>query len=78
VTRTSAAVLRSQEELAQTEEEPPGEATASQEEEPPGSVIAAHKTRFFSYIPDESWNDWKWHFRNRITTIEELAKFIPL
>ncbi len=78
MTRTSAAVLRSQEELAQTEEEPPGEATASQEEEPPGSVIAAHKTRFFSYIPDESWNDWKWHFRNRITTIEELAKFIPL
>ena len=29
-------------------------------------------------MPDSLWNDWKWHFRNRITTVEQLAQFIPL
>ena len=26
----------------------------------------------------ESWNDWKWQFRHRITTVEELSQYIPL
>jgi len=24
------------------------------------------------------WEDWKWHFRHRVTTVDELAKHIPL
>ena len=26
----------------------------------------------------EEWDDWKWHFRNRITTVEALARILPL
>jgi len=32
----------------------------------------------FKDIPDEQWNDWHWQFRNRITTLDELKKYIPL
>ncbi len=71
------------------EEEPPGITTTrnevvAEEEEPPGKTAVTDGTavinrkRFFSYIPEENWNDWKWQFRNRITTAEELVTFIPL
>ncbi|MBM4445804.1 MAG: KamA family radical SAM protein [Chloroflexi bacterium] len=29
-------------------------------------------------IPEQNWNDWKWQFRNRITTVEKLSTLIPL
>lgn len=32
----------------------------------------------FKDIPDELWNDWKWQLKNRIETLEELKKYIPL
>jgi len=57
-------------------EEPPSWAR-SVEEEPP-SKSATTRDRFFAHIPDKDWNDWRWHFRNRITTVDELTKFIPL
>jgi lysine 2,3-aminomutase len=71
------------------EEEPPGITTTrnevvAEEEEPPGKTAVTDGTavinrkRFFSHIPEENWNDWKWQFRNRITTVEELVTFIPL
>src|SRR4030043_2289163 len=71
------------------EEEPPGITTTrndvlAEEEEPPGNTAVTDGTavinrrRFFSHISEENWNDCKWQFRNRITTVEELATFIPL
>jgi lysine 2,3-aminomutase len=57
-------------------EEPPGWAQ-SVEEEPPGKG-ATTRERFFAHVPEKDWNDWRWHFRSRITTIDELAKFLPL
>jgi lysine 2,3-aminomutase len=62
---------------AEAEEEPPGAAIISAAEEEPPST-SAQRQRFFGHIPDSLWNDWKWHFRNRITTVEELASYIPL
>ncbi len=61
------------------EEEPPGKTDtfSSFDEEPPGRS-AAKRYRLFGHVPDNAWNDWRWHFRNRITTIDELANFIPL
>ncbi|MFC1920116.1 KamA family radical SAM protein [Chloroflexota bacterium] len=63
----------------EAEEEPPGCSANSGtvvSDEPSG---ATGRIRELSgRIPDELWNDWKWQFRNRITTVEELAKFIPL
>jgi lysine 2,3-aminomutase len=63
----------------EVEEEPPGESgtAAELEEEPPGKTTA-NSYRLFSQIPDGIWSDWKWQFRNRITSIEQLAHFIPL
>lgn len=77
---TSATKMKSQE-ASQAEEEPPGTDAATnalQEEEPPGSTLPTNRNRFFSHVPESAWSNWKWHFRNRITTVEELAKFIPL
>jgi lysine 2,3-aminomutase len=60
------------------EEEPPGKhsISADLDEEPPGKTTTRY--RFFRDIPDNIWDDWKWQFRNRITSIERLAQFIPL
>jgi len=69
------------------EEEPPGFTSVGhdivEEEEPPGSTAVTDGTAvinnisFFNKRSAENWNDWKWQFRNRITTIEELSKLIP-
>ena len=29
-------------------------------------------------ISEEQWNDWHWQLRNRITTAEDLARFLPI
>ncbi len=34
--------------------------------------------QFFSHIPDEQWNDWKWQVKNRIETLDDLKKYIQL
>jgi len=63
-----------------TEEEPPSSAI-SETEEPPssrGKIASENRKRFFGHVSEENWKDWRWHFRNRITTVEELSKFVPL
>ncbi len=47
------------------------------EEEPPGTK-ATGRYRLYPDVPDSAWNDWKWHFRNRITTVAALGRYIPL
>ena len=32
----------------------------------------------FKDITDDQWNNWKWQVENRIETVEELKKYIPL
>jgi len=78
---------------SETGEEPPGKFSISGnlEEEPPDKTAANRPTwraclagrqtdrhRFFSHITNNLWNNWKWQFQNRITTIEQLAQFISL
>lgn len=65
--------------MGEAGEEPPGkpDALLNPDEEPPSQAATA-KYSFFKHIPDSLWNDWKWQFRNRITTVGQLAKFIPL
>jgi lysine 2,3-aminomutase len=71
------------------EEEPPGFTTTRNEvvvedEEPPGSMAVTSGTAvineitFLTKTSRENWNDWKWQFRNRITTVEKLSAVIPL
>ncbi|TFG45235.1 MAG: KamA family radical SAM protein [Dehalococcoidia bacterium] len=46
-------------------------------DEPPLSVSKLFRQKFYSEVTDAQWNDWHWHFRNRITTIEDISRFIP-
>jgi lysine 2,3-aminomutase len=36
------------------------------------------RNELFSHISDEDWNDWRWQVKNRITTFEELKKYVKL
>lgn len=67
-----------QEDARPAEEEPPGASMVKEEEEPPSTKSAVDHQPIFSHVPAENWNDWKWHLRNRIVTVEGLAKYIPL
>jgi lysine 2,3-aminomutase len=61
------------------EEEPPGRgAIADQPDtEPPGKSISTGR-RFFAHVSQADWDNWKWQFRNRITSVDELSRYIPL
>jgi lysine 2,3-aminomutase len=60
-------------------DEPPGRPVIVKniEDEPP-SKTATGRYKLFGNIPDSSWNDWKWQFRNRIVSIDQLSKLVPL
>jgi lysine 2,3-aminomutase len=32
----------------------------------------------FADVPDEQWNNWRWQLSNRINTVEEFEKVLPL
>lgn len=34
--------------------------------------------KIFINVCDTDWNDWKWQIKNRIETLDELKKYIPL
>ncbi|MBR0085681.1 MAG: lysine 2,3-aminomutase, partial [Lachnospiraceae bacterium] len=38
----------------------------------------SRESGLFADIPDELWNDWRWQYKNRIQTVEELKKYIAL
>ena len=63
----------------EAEEEPPGKSgiVVKPEDEPPGT-IAVNGYKLLGDVPGSLWKDWKWHFRNRITSINQLGQFIPL
>ena len=56
---------------------PPG-SLKTEAEEPPACRSEHFRKRFFPHVPNQTWDDWKWQFRNRITTVEQLAKLIFL
>jgi lysine 2,3-aminomutase len=33
---------------------------------------------YYAEIPDEKWNNWRWQLSNRINTVEEFERIIPL
>jgi len=61
------------------EEEPPHQPFAlKEEEEPPSKIPSGNRRRFFTNVSEADWNNWTWHFRNRLTTVEQLANLIPM
>jgi lysine 2,3-aminomutase len=47
---------------------------------PPATHNGRRTGRAFFYpdVSDAEWNDWKWQFKNRVTTLEELAAKLPI
>jgi lysine 2,3-aminomutase len=77
----SAGVPEKQAECLVEDEEPPdvNDTCAAEDDKPPSHRdLRSIKERFLSHEKSEQWNDWKWQFQNRITSIDELSKFIPL
>ena len=63
----------------EAEGEPPGKcAIITKPEDEPPSTIAVNGYSLLRDVPDSLWKDWKWHFRNRITSVEYLSQYIPL
>ncbi len=42
------------------------------------AIKLKHPKGPWEHVPDEQWNDWHWQTRNRIRTLEELAKYIQM
>lgn len=38
----------------------------------------SRRYELFEDVTDDQWNDWKWQVKNRIETVDELKKYIPL
>ncbi|MBY9018095.1 MAG: lysine 2,3-aminomutase, partial [Candidatus Lokiarchaeota archaeon] len=36
------------------------------------------RKELFGDVSDSDWNNWKWQFKNRVITLEELKKYLPL
>src|SRR2546430_13787286 len=57
--------------------------SANGEEPPSGSSLNALKEfksagrGFWSDVSDADWNDWRWQLKHRITSLEQLQKFLP-
>ncbi len=33
---------------------------------------------FFPGVPQEEWDDWRWQFRHRLTSLQQLARYLPI
>ena len=47
-------------------------------DEPPGTIPCSSREKLFRHIETGEWNNWKWQFRHRITTVEALKQYLPL
>jgi lysine 2,3-aminomutase len=56
--------------------EPPS--CTAEADEPPLIASQLFRRKYFPDVSDAQWNDWRWHFRNRITSVEDLTRFIQL
>lgn len=77
----STGVPKEQTDCLVEDEEPPGfnDTCVVEDEEPPSQHdLKSIKEIYLSQVSSRNWNDWKWQFQNRITTINELLEFIPL
>ncbi|HEY6844450.1 MAG TPA: KamA family radical SAM protein [Thermoanaerobaculia bacterium] len=41
-------------------------------------IAAANRARLYPNATDAQWNDWKWQQKNRVTTLEELARLFQI
>jgi lysine 2,3-aminomutase len=41
-------------------------------------IAAANRARLYPHVTDAQWSDWKWQQKNRVTTLEELARLFHI
>jgi len=41
-------------------------------------IAAANRARLYPLVTDDQWNDWKWQQKNRVQTLEELARLFSI
>ncbi len=41
-------------------------------------IVAANRARLYPHVTDAQWNDWKWQQKNRVQTLEELARLFNI
>jgi len=44
----------------------------------PNTPFTSKRAPAFADVPDEQWNNWRWQLSNRINTVEEFEKVLPL
>jgi lysine 2,3-aminomutase len=56
--------------------------TTTEKDEPspssPDRPPSSGRAHYYPGVADSDWNDWHWQFRNRVTSLEELARFVPI
>ncbi|MBD3194512.1 MAG: lysine 2,3-aminomutase [Candidatus Lokiarchaeota archaeon] len=41
-------------------------------------TIHSRRNQIFDEVSNSDWNDWHWQVRNRVTTVKELKKYLPI
>jgi lysine 2,3-aminomutase len=56
---------------------PSASAAPASTDDPQRLLPRAGRARFYPLASDEEWNDWRWQFRHRVTTVDELLLHLP-
>src|SRR5580700_7362496 len=60
------------ENLSANSDEPPARRPSN-----PLKLFKSAGRGFWHDVPEADWNDWRWQLKHRITTVEQLQKFLP-
>ncbi len=41
-------------------------------------VARANRARLYPHVTEDQWNDWKWQQKNRVTTLDEVARLFDI
>lgn len=42
------------------------------------TIFNSRRAPYYADVPDEKWNSWRWQLSNRINTVDEFEKVMPL
>lgn len=69
--------MKQQIEFSEDETEPPSLFSASLGESH-HELPVLNRQKLFPNVSDDDWNDWHWHFRNRVSNVDSLCRLLPL
>src|SRR5947208_3318402 len=45
---------------------------------PDGKPAVSRRAALWADVPDEQWNDWRWHLSHRVNDVEEIERVLNL